>query len=170
MAGRSVAVQAFKVELRAAGIVQFRRIGMGSQRGPVCRDIVRHKLAKDRPTSRAISERTARIIDFPAIAKTTGSAERAKELLIRPKRWQLGKHPIIGCWANRCIDRYSGSRPCRTMTHSRWSASIYFGTPFRHPLVQIRFRHSVALLADQCWVRGKTSVAPSRGREAGPGR
>ena len=31
MAGRSVAVQAFKIELRAARIVQFRRIGMASQ-------------------------------------------------------------------------------------------------------------------------------------------
>jgi hypothetical protein len=50
MAGRSIAVQTFKVELRAARIVQFRRIGIRSQDGAVSRNIVSHKLAEDRPT------------------------------------------------------------------------------------------------------------------------
>jgi hypothetical protein len=74
MAGRSVAVQAFKVELRAAGIVQFRRIGMRSQRGPVCRDIVRHKLAEDRPTRGGVPQRIGRVIDVPAIANSACTA------------------------------------------------------------------------------------------------
>jgi hypothetical protein len=56
-----------------------------------------HELAKDRPTGGAISERIWRIVDFPAIAKATCAAERVKEFLITLKRWQLGKHPSIGC-------------------------------------------------------------------------
>src|SRR5215471_1784870 len=54
MASRSIAVQAFKIELRAARIVQFRRIGMRSQDGPVSRNVVSHKLAEDRPTSGSV--------------------------------------------------------------------------------------------------------------------
>ena len=56
MASRSIAVQAFKVELWAAGIVQFRRIGIGSQDGPVSRNIVSHKLAEDGPTSGCVTQ------------------------------------------------------------------------------------------------------------------
>src|SRR5713101_2362340 len=56
MAGRPVAVQAFQVELRTARIVQLRSIGVASQNGPVCRNIVRHKLSEDRPTRGAVTE------------------------------------------------------------------------------------------------------------------
>ncbi len=82
MAGRSVTVQAFKVELRAAGIVQFRWIGMGPQGGPVGRNIVSHKLTEDRPTSGSVPQRIGRIIDVPAIADTACATKRVQELLI----------------------------------------------------------------------------------------
>src|SRR5579862_8047903 len=55
MTCRSVAVQALKVELRAARIVQFRRIGMQAQGGPVSRNIVSHKLAENWPASCCVS-------------------------------------------------------------------------------------------------------------------
>ena len=86
MAGRSVAVQTFKVELRAARIVQFRRVGMGSQDGPVSRNIVSHKLAEDGPTSRGVTQRVGGVIGISAIAETACATERTQELLIGLKR------------------------------------------------------------------------------------
>ena len=55
MAGQSIAVQAFKIEWRAARIAQFPRIRMGSQDGPVSRNIVRHELAENRPPSGGVA-------------------------------------------------------------------------------------------------------------------
>jgi hypothetical protein len=51
MTGRSVAVQAFKVNLRAARVAQFRRIGAAPQNRSVGRNIVSHELTEDRPSS-----------------------------------------------------------------------------------------------------------------------
>src|SRR5580693_9297486 len=51
MTGRSVAVQAFKVDLRAARVAQFRRIGVAAQNRSVGRNIVSHELTEDRPSS-----------------------------------------------------------------------------------------------------------------------
>jgi hypothetical protein len=82
MADRSVAVQAFKVELRAAGIVQFRRIGMGSQRGPVGRNIVSYKLTEDRPTSGSLPQRIGSVINISTIADTACATKCVQELLI----------------------------------------------------------------------------------------
>jgi hypothetical protein len=82
MAGRSVAVQAFKVELRAAGIVQFRRMGMGPQGGPVGRNIVSHKLTEDRPASGSVPQRIGRVINISTIADTACSTKRVQEFLI----------------------------------------------------------------------------------------
>ena len=103
MARRSVAVQAFKVELRAASILQFRRIGMGSQNRPVSRNIVSNKLAKDGPTCGGITQGIGRVIDLSDIAETACAAERVQELLIRLKRRQLGKHSSIACRALQTI-------------------------------------------------------------------
>jgi Flp pilus assembly protein TadD len=71
MAGRAVAVQAFKVELRAARIAQFRRIGMGAQDRAVSRYVVSHKLAEDWPASGGVSQTVRSIVDVSAIADTT---------------------------------------------------------------------------------------------------
>src|ERR1700678_84985 len=67
VAGRPVAVQCFQVELRAAGVVAFRRVGMGSQSGSVRRYIVSYKLAEDRPASRGVSQGFGGILDVSAI-------------------------------------------------------------------------------------------------------
>ena len=93
MAGRSVAVEGFKIELRAASIVQFRGIGMGSQNGPVSRYVVSHKLAEDGPTGGGVSQGVGSVIDVSAIAETACATERVQELLIGLKRWKFGKHP-----------------------------------------------------------------------------
>jgi hypothetical protein len=82
MAGRPVAIQAFEVELRSAGIVQFRRVGMGSQDGPVSRNIVGHKLAEDRPPSGGVRQGVGRVIDLSAIADAACATKRMQELLI----------------------------------------------------------------------------------------
>src|SRR5262249_35741906 len=96
----SIAVQAFKVELRTAGIAQVRRISMGSQNGPVSRYIMSHKLAEDRPTSgvpptkresrRSLRNRRDRLRD-PSRAgiahrpQTTGDRETSDHKL--PRQW-----------------------------------------------------------------------------------
>lgn len=111
MASRSVAVQAFKIELRSARIVEFRRIGMGSQDGPVSGNIVSYKLSEDRSTSRGVAQGVGRVIDVSAIAKAACATKSVQELLIGLKRRQLGKHPGISCWAKGRINWQSGS--CR---------------------------------------------------------
>src|SRR5271154_6934515 len=95
MTGRSVAVQTFKVELRAARVAQFRRIGMAPQNRSVGRNIVSHKLTEDRPSGSGIAQRAGSVIGIAAIADATCTAERAQELLIRLERWQLGKHAAV---------------------------------------------------------------------------
>jgi hypothetical protein len=111
MADWSVAVQAFNVELRTTGIAQVRRIGMGSQNGPVSRYIMSHKLAEDRPTSGALFQRSGRVVGRSAFAETACATYRVQELLIGLKRRELAKHPTVGCRANGCIDCRSNA--CR---------------------------------------------------------
>jgi hypothetical protein len=111
MSSWSVAVQAFKVELRTAGVAQGRRIGMGSQNGSVSRYIVSHKLAEDRPSRRGVSQVGGRVMGVSAIAETARATERVQELLIALKRREFGKHPGVVRGANRCIDWHFGS--CR---------------------------------------------------------
>jgi len=86
MAGGSIAVQAFKVELRAARIMQFRSISMGPQDGPVSRNIVSYKLAENGPASGGVTRRVGRVIDVTAIAETACATKRVQELLIGLKR------------------------------------------------------------------------------------
>ena len=85
MAGRSVAVERFKIELRASGIAQFRCIRMGSQNRSVSRYIVSHKLAEDRPTGRGVSQGVGSVIDVSAIAEAACATERVQELLVSLK-------------------------------------------------------------------------------------
>jgi len=68
MADWAVAVKAFKVELRTAGIAQFCRIGMRSQHRPIGCYIVSYKLAEDRPPGSGISQMVRRVISVAAIA------------------------------------------------------------------------------------------------------
>src|SRR5580700_8249434 len=86
MAGRSVAVEAFKIELRTARIVQLRGIGMALQNGPVSRNVVSHKLTEDRPTGGGVTQGIGGVFDISAIADTTCAAESMQELLIGLKR------------------------------------------------------------------------------------
>ena len=86
MTGGSVAVQAFKVDLRAARIAQFRGIGMIAQNRSVGRNIVSHELAEDRPSSGRRAERIGSIVGVSAIADPARTPERVQELLIRLKR------------------------------------------------------------------------------------
>ena len=83
--GRSVAVQVLKVELRASSIAQLRCVRMRSQNGPVSRYIMSHKLAKDRPTGRGVSQRVGSVLDISAIAEAACTTKRVKELLISLK-------------------------------------------------------------------------------------
>jgi hypothetical protein len=116
MAGWSIAVQAFEVEQRAAGIAQFGCIGMGSQNGAVSRNIVGHKLTEDGPTSRGVTQGVGRVFDVSAIADTACPAKRVQELFVGLKRRQLREHPTIGCGAKRRVDRHFGSRRRQAMT------------------------------------------------------
>ena len=83
MAGRSIAVQAFKIEWRAARIAQFPRIRMRSQDGPVSRNIVSYKLAENGPASCGVTQGIGRNIDVSAIADTPCATQRAQKLFIR---------------------------------------------------------------------------------------
>jgi len=85
MTGRSVTVQAFKIELRAARIEQFPRIRMGSQDGTVSRNIVSYKLAQNGPASCGVTQGIGRIIDVSAIADPPCATQRAQKLFIRLK-------------------------------------------------------------------------------------
>jgi hypothetical protein len=59
---------------------------MGSQDGPVSRDIVSDKLAEDRPTGCGIRQGVRRIIHVSTVAETACATKRVQELLISLKR------------------------------------------------------------------------------------
>src|SRR5690349_17637038 len=99
MADWTVAIEAFKVMLRATRIAPFRGIGMGSQDGPVSRNIVSHKLTEDGPASRGGTQGLRRISNVSAIADTPGTTKRVQELLIGLKRREIGKLPRVTCGA-----------------------------------------------------------------------
>ena len=82
MPGRSVAIKTFEIKLRAAGIVQFGGIDVGSQGRPVGRNVVSDKLAEDRPTSRGLAKGVRIVFDVSAIAYSAFASERVQELLV----------------------------------------------------------------------------------------
>ena len=125
MASRSVAVEAFKIELRAARIVQPLGIGMALQNGPVSRNVVRHKLAEDGPTGGGVTQGIRGVFDISAVADATCTTKRVQELLIGLKRWQLGKHPTVSCGAKRCIDCHFGSRRRQAVISNRSGGLIH---------------------------------------------
>src|ERR1700760_3553429 len=120
MAGRSVAVQRFEVEFRTAGIVQFCRIGMRSQSGSIRSDIVSHKLPKNRPARRSVSQRVRRVINVSAITDTACTSEGMQELLIGLKFWQLREHSRVSSWAKGRIDCCFCSCRRQTVTAGRY--------------------------------------------------
>src|SRR5262249_47608499 len=109
MAGWSVAVQTFKVEMRTPGISQVGSIGMGPQDGSVSRYIVRKELPEDRPPRGALSQRVGSVVSCLTVTGTAGASECVQECLIRHKQWKPGKHPAITRWGSGGIDCYSGA-------------------------------------------------------------
>jgi hypothetical protein len=104
---------------------------MSSQSGSIRRYIVSHKLTKDRPTSRCVSQAVGRVIDISAITETARASEFVQKLFIGSKRRKLGKHPRIGRWAKRGINRYFGSCERQAVTSDRCGRSIHESFPFR---------------------------------------
>jgi hypothetical protein len=86
MASGSVAIQALKVELRASRVVQLRRIGMGSQCGPVSRNIMSNKLPENRPTSGGAAQGVGSVLSVSTIAEASRATKGVQELLIGLKR------------------------------------------------------------------------------------
>src|ERR1700722_4364145 len=163
MAGRSVAVEAFKIELRAARIVQPRDIGVALQNGPVSRNVVSHKLAEDGPTGRGVTQGIGGVLDISAIADTACAAESMQESLIGLKRWQLGKHPSVTYGAKRGIDCHFGSRRRQAMISNGGDGVIH---EIIHSNVastsSLEFSQRLGLVTTGCAGRRRCSVLPGR--------
>src|SRR5271154_469445 len=103
---------------------------MGSQSGSIRGYIVSHKLTKNRPASRRVSQGVRRVIDVSAITDTACASEGVQELLIGLKLRQLREHPRISSWAKWRIDCYFRSCGRQTVTSGRCGRLIHESSPF----------------------------------------
>src|ERR1700733_15950763 len=107
---------------------------MSSQRGSIRGYVVSHKLTKNRPSSRSVSQGIGSVIDVSAITETACASERVQKLLIGLKGRKFRKHPRIRGCAKRCIDGQVGSSGRQTVTSDRCGRLIHrpfppFGAP-----------------------------------------
>ena len=89
---------------------------MSSQRGSIRGYVVSHKLAKDRPSSRSVSQGIGSVLDVSAITETACASKRVQKFLIGLKGRKFRKHPGVGGCAKRCIDGQLGSSGRQTVT------------------------------------------------------
>ena len=90
-ADRSVAVQAFKVQLRRSRIPEPCRVDVRLESRAICRDVMRDELAKERPAGRFRSQRRLIVLFVAAVAEPAGPAKGVQECFVCRERRKIGK-------------------------------------------------------------------------------
>src|SRR5262245_47465401 len=105
LADRTISVQALEVQLRGPCVGQGRRVYVMADRRPIGGDVVGNELAEERPPGGFAAERAVVVFFSPAVAQSSGAAEREQEGLVSREGRQLGEHPRIPRRRKRRVDR-----------------------------------------------------------------
>src|SRR5258706_4489204 len=95
MSDWSVAVQAFKVQLRRSRIPEPCRVDVGLESRAICRDVVRDELAEEWPARRFRSERRLVVLCIAAVADAAGATEGVQERVVRRECRKIGKQSSV---------------------------------------------------------------------------
>src|SRR5439155_19837201 len=95
MSHRTVAVQAFEVQLRGAGVAQRARTDMAVERRSIGRDVMGDELTKDRPAGGDTAERSRCIGEIAAVAQSPSATEGVKKRLVGCERREVRQHTRI---------------------------------------------------------------------------
>jgi hypothetical protein len=76
-----------------------------ADRRPIGGDVVGDELAEERPPGGFATERAIVVFFRPAVAQSSGAAEREQEGLVSREGRQLGEHPRIPRRRKRRVDR-----------------------------------------------------------------
>ena len=118
---RTVAVQAFQVQTRAADVAQQGLVVVVGHRGPVGGDVVRHVLPEHRPSGGDRARLAAPA--GGAVTGTTGATQRMHQSGVDTQRRQVGKQPGVASAARWCVHGPAGReavvacRPARRAVH-----------------------------------------------------
>src|SRR5271163_2630234 len=108
---------------------------MSSKPGSIRGYVVSHKLTKNRPSSRSVSQGIGSVIDVSAITETACASERVQKFLIGLKGRKFRKHPRIRGCAKRCIDGQLGSCGRQAVISDRCSRLVHRSFPLLASLV-----------------------------------